>query len=289
MPAIKIPKEFYCFLSGKIMREPVVFLGHHYEKDVLLEWFSKNDIDPATQQILHGNKKFYRLEKTKILIEKLQLCEKHEFEQVVIKGDVQALKNLNYPEEWIHSIYTPPGIVKKAWCTYLHYIISKNYYAMVELFIQENANIHSFDEFNRTPLHEAALYGHKEILQLLLARGAFLEARDRDGNTPLHFAIYHSSHQPITEEKLASIALLLENGANIRAKNILGHMPVQTKHNQISEMMRKYDRIWLTEKIELLEKQLSEKVETLSLRLQQIESQPKTLPVTKINKTLNFF
>ena len=40
-----------------------------------------------------------------------------------------------------------------------------------------------------TPLHDAARGGHKEIAELLIAKGADLNAKDNDGETPVDYAI----------------------------------------------------------------------------------------------------
>ena len=43
----------------------------------------------------------------------------------------------------------------------------------------------------RTPLHWAAYSGHKEIAELLIGEGAEMNAKERDGRTPLDNAINH--------------------------------------------------------------------------------------------------
>ena len=44
------------------------------------------------------------------------------------------------------------------------------------------------DEHGLTPLHVAAIEGHKAILKLLIAKGAEVNAKDKRGRTPLVYA-----------------------------------------------------------------------------------------------------
>ena len=46
------------------------------------------------------------------------------------------------------------------------------------------------DEDGRTPLHYAVYKGHKEIVELLIANGADVNAKSEDGYTPLDVAIH---------------------------------------------------------------------------------------------------
>ena len=45
------------------------------------------------------------------------------------------------------------------------------------------------EEDRTTPLHGAALNGHKEVAELLIAKGANVNAKDGFGRTPLDWAI----------------------------------------------------------------------------------------------------
>ncbi len=60
--------------------------------------------------------------------------------------------------------------------------------AKVKAFIQEgidvNTNVHGC-----TPLHCAARYGHKEVAELLITKGADINAKDDGGKTALSYAV----------------------------------------------------------------------------------------------------
>ena len=43
------------------------------------------------------------------------------------------------------------------------------------------------------PLHCAAVHGRLEVTKLLLERGAFIEASNQYGATPLQFPLFHQS------------------------------------------------------------------------------------------------
>ena len=47
----------------------------------------------------------------------------------------------------------------------------------------------SKDKHGETPLHQAVLWGHKDVAELLLANRAEVNAKDNNGWTPLHYAI----------------------------------------------------------------------------------------------------
>jgi len=60
-------------------------------------------------------------------------------------------------------------------------------------------------KFGLTPLHLAAINGQRNIAEMLIARGAGLNARDKSGHTPLSWAM--EKNQP------ALVELLKHHGA----------------------------------------------------------------------------
>jgi hypothetical protein len=71
-----------------------------------------------------------------------------------------------------------------------------------------------------SPLHMAVLISNKEIVGLLLDKGADIDikANDADAGTPLHWAVY-SGNREMAE-------LLIERGADFNAENKAGYRPI---------------------------------------------------------------
>ena len=76
-----------------------------------------------------------------------------------------------------------------------------------------DVNVVDLGFFNLAPLHYAAGYGYKEIVELLIAEGADVDAKTTTGGTPLFNAV--GSHKEITE-------LLLAAGADVNAQVVPG-------------------------------------------------------------------
>ena len=66
---------------------------------------------------------------------------------------------------------------------------------------------------NKTALHLAAYYGHSEVMQVLLDNKADVNARDIDGTTPLHYAAYSGNLIAI------KICLSYDEDVNIKNKD----------------------------------------------------------------------
>jgi ankyrin repeat protein/mono/diheme cytochrome c family protein len=72
------------------------------------------------------------------------------------------------------------------------------------------------DAAGSTPLHHAAGFGSLETMTWLLERGADVNAKNRLGSTPLHWAIHDE----------AKVRLLLSRGAAVNARQLEGRTPL---------------------------------------------------------------
>lgn len=77
---------------------------------------------------------------------------------------------------------------------------------IVEVFIKQGLAINSnINQYGRTLLHEAAIMGKIKIASFLIDKGAVIDARDKDGKSPLDLALI-CDHQNVAE-------LLISKGA----------------------------------------------------------------------------
>lgn len=76
------------------------------------------------------------------------------------------------------------------------------------------ADVNAKDQFFWTPLHHAAQAGQVDLLELLVKKGAIIDAEALSGGTPLMRAI-ECCH-------LSSVDFLIKAGANVQAENKKG-------------------------------------------------------------------
>jgi len=91
------------------------------------------------------------------------------------------------------------------------------------------ADVNAKEEDGWTPLHYAVYEGYKEIAELLIAKGADVNAKEEDGWTPLHDA----ATKEIAE-------LLIDNGADVNAKDGTGSTALDTAEEATANLLRKH-------------------------------------------------
>jgi hypothetical protein len=89
----------------------------------------------------------------------------------------------------------------------------------------------------KTPLHRAAVKGHWDILELLLAEGADVNAGDHSGRTALHYAVSHDNRN-------MAYLLIVKAGADVNVKDVGGETALSVAkakgHTEIVELLRKH-------------------------------------------------
>ena len=69
--------------------------------------------------------------------------------------------------------------------------VAKGNIEAVKQHLAAGTNVNAIDVDGETPLHKAALMGHKKIAELLISAGADANVKFRDGTTPLDWAVGH--------------------------------------------------------------------------------------------------
>ena len=72
--------------------------------------------------------------------------------------------------------------------TFLHLACYADKINVVKMLLAKGADINAKDIYDDTIVHFACKKGHIDVVKMLLAKGADINAKDSDGNTPLHGA-----------------------------------------------------------------------------------------------------
>lgn len=102
----------------------------------------------------------------------------------------------------------------------LHWAAREGQLSVVDLLISRGARVNATNLGDDTALHLAAAHGHFEVVQYLLTNYRLaVDAANEHGNTPLHYACFWN-YQDIAE-------LLIKHGANLMQENKYGTTPLE--------------------------------------------------------------
>src|ERR1035441_8858139 len=100
----------------------------------------------------------------------------------------------------------------------LHWAAMGGHKDVVEFLLANNASVNATNTLGWTSLHFAASDGHNDMAELLLAHEADVNAKNSEGETPLHWAA-RNGHKDV-------VKLLLANNADVNAKDNKGITPL---------------------------------------------------------------
>ncbi|XP_026995835.2 poly [ADP-ribose] polymerase tankyrase-1 isoform X2 [Tachysurus fulvidraco] len=123
-------------------------------------------------------------------------------------GDVSRVKRL------VDSVNVNSKDMAGRKSTPLHFAAGFGRKDVVEHLLQTGANVHARDDGGLIPLHNACSFGHAEVVSLLLCQGADPNARDNWNYTPLHEAAIKG--------KIDVCIVLLQHGADANIRNTDG-------------------------------------------------------------------
>lgn len=121
----------------------------------------------------------------------------------------------------------------------LHFAVghtSSNGIEILKLLLASKADVNARAEYRQTPLHFAAQSGNTVALKLLIEHGADVNAQRRDRKTPLHLAA-SNGHIEI-------VKILIDNKADVKAKDLYKNTPlmcaVVAKHEEVEKFLRQH-------------------------------------------------
>jgi len=132
--------------------------------------------------------------------------------------------------------WTSDGKTDHQWST-LHFAVghtSSYGIEILKLLLANKADVNARAEYRETPLHFAARIGNTVAVKLLIQHRADVNAQRRDRKTPLHLAA-SNGHVEV-------VRLLVENKADVNARDLYKNTPlmcaVVAKHKEVETFLR---------------------------------------------------
>lgn len=155
---------------------------------------------------------------------------------------------------------------------------------VVKFLLQKEANInlntnYSSNKKEYTALHVAAQYADIDIMQWLIEKGADLNAKDDEGDTPLHWIYIDLDGDVSSDKRTEAVKLLIEKGADFHIKNIKG----KTASDCAAEALAKWEEVCsdtsdvsfmdMKSSVAFLQSQYNESDDANSLKRERAESE----------------
>jgi ankyrin repeat protein len=147
-----------------------------------------------------------------------------QFNQASALFQAAGFGNLTEVKSLLEQNITPYMVIDETRRTPLHEAATFGHSEVVRALIQAAIDrdqlplvINARDQLGRTPLHDASFGGHVAVVGILLDHGALINTADMDGLNPIHFAVIRE------DNKMAKF--LLGRGAYVLARDTEGRTP----------------------------------------------------------------
>lgn len=111
----------------------------------------------------------------------------------------------------------------------LHWSSKEGHIKIVDLLMVRGARINATNRGDDTPLHLAAAHGHQDIVHMLLRNRADVNFTNEHGNTPLHYACFWG-YQAVAED-------LVTHGALVSLANKDGDTPLDKARGTLAKRL----------------------------------------------------
>uniref|UniRef100_A0A6P7GRD2 Integrin-linked protein kinase-like n=1 Tax=Diabrotica virgifera virgifera TaxID=50390 RepID=A0A6P7GRD2_DIAVI len=111
----------------------------------------------------------------------------------------------------------------------LHWAAMKGYNKIVEMLLLRGARVNATNRGDDTPLHMAAAHGHREIVNMLLRQRADVNFTNEHGNSPLHYACFWN-YIEIAED-------LVHHGAKVAIANKYGQTALDKSKGNLAKAL----------------------------------------------------
>ena len=112
----------------------------------------------------------------------------------------------------------------------------RNRFGIAQLFVERGADVNARHENGETPLHLASSLVDLRLVQMLVDHGATVDAEDNRGRTPLHRVLEAQGHSD--EDRLGVVQLFLKCGAELNARDKHGGTPLHLAPYLESKLVR---------------------------------------------------
>ncbi|XP_041455144.1 integrin-linked protein kinase-like [Lytechinus variegatus] len=131
---------------------------------------------------------------------------------------------------WLDKVENDPNQGDDHGFSPMHWACKEGHTNIVDMLIGRGAKINATNMGDDTALHLAAAHGHRDIVLKLIQHRADINAMNEHGNTPLHYACFWNYEQICVD--------LINNGALVALSNKDDDTPLDKSKDEVARMLQ---------------------------------------------------